>query len=447
MTGAGSTHTSGRSQRAPSLADAPAFDAVAAARIVRELYGLQALAHPLPSERDQNFLLETADHERLVLRIANAGEDPAFLDAQQRVLEHLALARLDCCARVVRTLTGDSIATVTGPAGRSHLVWAVTHLPGVTLAAVRHRPSALLDDFGRTIGRLRRGLGDFDHPAIHRDFHWDLANGRAIVTEHRSLVDDASLAPAIEVLMERFERETAPRLPSLPRSAIHGDLNDHNVLVDTGGDVWSRGRRIAGIIDFGDMVHGWSIGDLAIAAAYALLDGADPLRTVAAMVRGYHAEHPLLEVELAALHGLIVLRLCASASIAAHQRRQRPDDGYLDVSQAAIRQVLPALAAIPFRLAEAVYREACGLEPCAASPRVREWLMRHGRGFASLLDVDLRSAPCIVLDLSVASPLIDGHERGNVEPRLTRRIFDAIRDAGAAIGVGRYDEPRLLYTS
>ena len=447
MTGVRSTRASGASRRTPSLADAPAFDAAAAARIARELYGLDALAHSLPSERDQNFLLERAGHEPLVLKVANAGEDPAFLDAQQSVLEHLALARVHCCARVARTLTGESIGTVTGPEGRSHLVWSVTHLPGVTLAAVKHRPLALLEDLGRTIGRLRRGLSDFDHPAIHRDFHWDLANGRAIVSQYRALIDEEPLGRAIDLLMEQFERESAPRLPSLPQSAIHGDLNDHNVLVEHDGDVWSRGRRIAGVIDFGDMVHGWSIGDLAIAAAYAVLDGAEPLRTVAAMVRGYHAEHPILETELAALHGLIVLRLCMSAAIAAHQRRQRPDDAYLDVSQAAIRQVLPALAAIPLRLAEAVYRDACGLEPCAASGRVRDWLVRHQHRFASLLDVDLRTAPCVVLDLSIASPLIDGDERGNVEPRLTRRVFDAIHDAGAGIGVGRYDEPRLLYTS
>src|SRR5262249_41246308 len=35
----------------------------------------------------------------------------------------------------------------------------------------------------------------------------------------------------------------------------------------------------------------------------------------------------------------------------------------------------------------------------------------------------------------------------NTEPRLTERIFGAIAEAGVAIGVGRYDEARMLYTS
>src|SRR5262249_13392969 len=46
-----------------------------------------------------------------------------------------------------------------------------------------------------------------------------------------------------------------------------------------------------------------------------------------------------------------------------------------------------------------------------------------------------------------ASPLTAGDERENAEPRLTPRIFAAMRDAGVRAGVGRYDEPRLLYTS
>ena len=437
----------GVSPRMPSLADAPRFGASDAARIAREQYGLEGRVESFPSERDQNFLLVSAMGEHMVLKIANAGEEPALLDAQQRVLGHLAGKGLTSCARVIPTITGRPTAHVDATDGRRHLVWMVTHLQGATLAEVKHRSPPLLEDFGRTIATLRTGLADFDHPAIHRDFHWDLANGRSVVAEHRALVDDAVLARTIDALIQRFDDATAPLLAALPRSAIHGDLNDHNVLVDDRGDAWSRRQRIAGLIDFGDMVHGWAVADLAIASAYAMLDGEDPLSTVAAMVRGHHGAHPLSEAELAALHGLIMLRLCASACIAAQQRRQRPGDAYLDVSQQAIRRVLPQLATIPFGLAEAVYRDACGLEPCPASARVRDWLAREQAKFASLLDIDLRKEPCVVLDLGIGSALVSGDERDNVEPKLTRRVFDAIADAGVEIAVGRYDEPRLLYTS
>ena len=74
------------------LQQAPRLSAADAGRLARNLYGLDAAATPLPSERDQNFLLRaTGDsgtgglgtHDRgqntvrYVLKIANATEDRA----------------------------------------------------------------------------------------------------------------------------------------------------------------------------------------------------------------------------------------------------------------------------------------------------------------------------------------------------------------------------------
>jgi Ser/Thr protein kinase RdoA (MazF antagonist) len=124
----------------------------------------------------------------------------------------------------------------------------------------------------------------------------------------------------------------------LRRSIVHHDANDWNVLVD--------GERVVGIIDFGDMVHSWTVADPAVAAAYAMLDGEDPLVTTETIVRGYSVEQTLTDDELAAVLPLACLRLCMSVCIAAWQQRQRPDDDYLAVSQAPIRRTLPRVAGI-----------------------------------------------------------------------------------------------------
>ncbi len=425
---------------------APRFDVPSVAQLARELYGLSAIVHPLPSERDQNFLLDTATGVRVVLKIANALEDRRMLDAQQKAMAHLAQS-LDVIPRVVNTLDGAPMTLVTAPDGRKHLAWAVTHLPGVPLAAVRCRTAMLLEDFGQRIGALSSALTSFDHPAIHRDFHWDLANGREVIAEHRALIDDATLAETIDILIERFDHHVAPLLPLLRRSAIHGDLNDHNVLVGGGDDIHTRRQRLTGIVDFGDMVYGYTIADLAIACAYVILDADDPLAAVAHVVRGHHALFPLTGDELSALFGLIVLRLCTSACVAAHQRRLNPGNEYLDVSQEAIRRALPELAKIPFGLASAVIRDACGMEPVPAAARVRAWLAVNTATFAPVIDVDLRTERCTVLDLSIGSPIVSGDDRENREPGLTRRIESLLRAEGVQTAIGRYDEPRLLYTS
>jgi 4-aminobutyrate aminotransferase-like enzyme/Ser/Thr protein kinase RdoA (MazF antagonist) len=443
------------------LQQAPRLTVEAASDIACELYGIVGSASPLPSERDQNFLIERSARptvpdrgpekaratsaERFVLKIANATEDRAMLEAQNAAMAHLA-DRTALVARIVPTQSEEEIAALPSKWGGRHFVRLVTWLPGVTMGSVvRHSP-ALLEDLGRRIGEVDRALATFDHPAIHRDFYWDLANGLTVVREHVGLVHDKNLRALVERTAARIETNHAPSLARLRRSAIHNDANDHNVLVGGGDDPATRNQRIVGLVDFGDMVHSVTVGDLAIAIAYAVLNKPYPLAAAAAIVRGYHAANPLSADELDVLHGLVCLRLCVSVSVAADQQRQRPGDAYLAISQEPICRTLPRLAAIPHALAAATFRHACGLPPVhVPSTHVGSGFSRTA--FAPLLGKDLASERLLVLDLSVGSPLVSGDPRENAEPALTPRIETLMREYGATVAIGRYGEARLLYTS
>jgi 4-aminobutyrate aminotransferase-like enzyme/Ser/Thr protein kinase RdoA (MazF antagonist) len=426
------------------LDQSPRLDVAAAERLARERFGIDGNALPLTSERDQNFLIIANDGRRIVLKIANAREDESFLAAQQAALAHLA-SRVGSTPRVLEAIDGSTLVPVGATGHTRHFAWAITWLPGTPLAGATKRTPLWLA-LGRDVGALTRGLADFDHPAVHRDFYWDLANGRSIIDAYRSLIVEPAVEDALDRLIAQFDRVTAPLLARLPRSTIHGDLNDYNVLVGAGTDVESFGQCVTGIVDFGDMVHSYRVGDLAIAIAYAILGSTDPLSIAATVVRGYTEHVTLGDDELAALYGLIVLRLCTSLCIAADQTRQRPDNVYLGVSQSSIAQTLPTLADIPFQLAEAVLRDAGGVSAVPASERVIAFL-EETSDVAPVLGVDLRREPCIVLDLSVASPLVSGDASENAEPRLTPRVFGAMRDAGVRVSIGRYDDPRLLYVA
>ena len=65
------------------LNDAPRFDAGDAARLARDVFGIDVVAHPLTSERDQNFLLVGPNGDRRVLKIANSGERAEMVGSAQ----------------------------------------------------------------------------------------------------------------------------------------------------------------------------------------------------------------------------------------------------------------------------------------------------------------------------------------------------------------------------
>ncbi|TMQ19176.1 MAG: aminotransferase class III-fold pyridoxal phosphate-dependent enzyme [Deltaproteobacteria bacterium] len=426
--------------------DLPGFDRARVEALARALLGHTATASALPSERDQNFLLTVDGEPRWVLKIANADEDRAFLAAEQRAMQHVA-ERCPLTPRVAAFGDGSTLTEVVAPDGRRHLAWAVSVLPGAPLGTVAHRSPELWHRLGAAISVLGCAFDGFDDPALHRDFHWDLARGRAVVARHRPLIADRELGAAVDALIARFDEHTVELLPALRRGVIHGDLNDYNILVGGGADLFDRGQHITGIIDFGDMVHSITVAELAIAIAYAVLDAPDPLSVMWQIVHGHHSLHPLTELEMRAVYGLAILRLCMSACLAAYQQRRHPENDYLGVSQAPLRRTLPRLVRIPFGVGAATVRSACGLEPIASAAAVRDWLAARTRSFAPVLGIDPRVERALVLDLGVASPLVSGDPHDNAEPAFTERVFAAMRSAGARVAVGRYAEPRLLYVT
>lgn len=350
------------------LLNAPRLSAEEALEQVRIAYGIEGGATALPSERDQNFLLQTPTPERFVLKIANSTDDRALLEAQNAALAHVA-RRTTLCPRVMPCLDGGDIAEVASPSGGRHFVRLLTWVPGIPLGSVPDHSPELLEDLGRKVAELDGALAGFDHPAIHRDLYWDLAKGLPIVRELAPLVEDAALRALVTRVADRIESRDAPRFARLRRAAVHNDPNDYNVLVSDfppPSEVSPKSeipRKIVGILDFGDIVHSYAIADLAIAIAYAVLGKDDPLAAAVSVARGYQEVRPLDDEETGALFPLVLLRLCTSVCIAAQQQTQRPGDAYLSVSQGPIAHTLPALAALDSADVEQALRYARGTSP------------------------------------------------------------------------------------
>jgi Ser/Thr protein kinase RdoA (MazF antagonist) len=314
----------------------PNIDVETAAEFLRNTYGIHGRLSLLPSERDQNFLIAKEDNDHVVLKIANAGESLSLIQAQNEALAYAA-SQLSFCPRIITTQQGASVTEIESDKG-IHLVRLVTYIEGVPLAQVRSENSALLEDLGRKLGMFDRVFSTFDNEAFHRDFHWDLSNGPRVLTEYLGLIADRDLRHLVELFARRFDAGFGPLATSLRRSVIHGDANDYNVIV--------RDSHVVGLIDFGDMVYSYTVGDLAIALAYIILNKREPLSAATNVVTGYLKEYSLTDDERGVLWDFTLLRLCMSVCLSAHQQMMNPDNDYLGISQRSIRESLGDLMAI-----------------------------------------------------------------------------------------------------
>ncbi|OGD20635.1 MAG: hypothetical protein A2W03_02405, partial [Candidatus Aminicenantes bacterium RBG_16_63_16] len=329
------------------------------------------------------------------------------------------------------------------PAGEDRIVWMLSYLPGRPIAGLRPVTPDLLEELGAALARLDLALAGFTHPAAGRELKWDPVRAGWIRT-HLGLVQDAPRRALVERVLARYDAELVTALPGLRRSVVYADANEHNVLVSIEP---GRRPRLSGILDFGDMIETVTVAEIAVAAAYASFGAADPLAAVRPLVAGYHRRLPLMEDEVAVLDILVRTRLAVSVINSACRSAAEPGDPYLTVSEAPAWAALEAFDRMPPRLAHYAYRDACGLPPAPHGPAVVRWLEESGDAFAQVLEHDLRSEPVLVLDLSVGSPML-GADPANLETsRLAETIEVAMKDAGAAVGVGRYDEARAIYTT
>src|SRR5216684_1106878 len=415
-----------------------------AVRVARELYGLEASAQGLPGEYDDNFHLRTSDSRAYVLKVMHPAREQSFIDMQCRALVHLAeRAPHLSLPRVVRNLKGELFASIPGAEGSARLVWLLTFVDGRVLAEVRPHSPELLGDLGRFLGEMDAALQTFSHPAAHRELKWDSSRAGWIksILQH---VADAKQRALVERFLALHETEVVQVLPRLRRSVIYGDANDYNVLVS---EPWPPPRKVASVIDFGDMHHGLIVSEPAVAAAYAILGKKDPLPVAEAIVAGYHGAFPLDEMELSVFYALIGARLAVSVTNSAHRKTVKPDDPYVTVSEALAWEVLERLGKIHPRFAHYTFRAACGLPPVPQGEKVKRWLRANAGSASSILESDLRTAPTVVFDLSAGGTFLGADPSAAVTPAVTEKIFHEIKRAGAVAGIGRYDEARLVYTS
>ena len=412
-----------------------------AGTVARELFGIDGEATRLPGEFDRNFRLAGADGD-FVLKVSPVRRGPV-LDLITSCLARLETPRTR--GRLPRPLPAVGLAG----GGRRHVAevvlheepsvaCALTYVEGMPLAEARPRPMRVLEELGVLLAELDEALAEFDHAALTRDFAWRMETAPTTIRDR--LDDLASRRELVTATLARATERLDPVRDRLPVTVIHNDANDYNVLVKPS----VGGMRLAGLIDFGDVVRGWRAAEVAIAATYAMMGLPDPLEAACAIVRGYAATSALGEAECRAIVPMVALRLCLSVCVQAGEMRRQPDNAYLAVSQQDAWELLRVLARCDWRIAEFRIREAAGLppNPALAAPALATAL--SGGPQASLMTPEVLARPH-TLDTSVGSLDLPHPEILAAGGALERWIEAEVAAHGATVGIGRYGEARLFY--
>lgn len=299
---------------------APAFSDAQAVSIAARYFGIQATVSPLVSERDQNFRLDAEHGNQFVLKISNAAEQADVIDFQNCALLYVAKKDVTLpLPRVISSLDGQLHCNVVS-AGKTYFVRVLSWLDGTPIINVVIKDKGLVKRMGQLLARLGLALQGFDHPGSNPPSLWDMkrAAGLRDLLTH---IEDPELGELIGQTLDRFDSKLQPALNTLRTQVIHNDMNRDNVLVDK-----AQPERISGLIDFGDLVKSPLIIDLAVAAAYQLSDGEDPLAGALPMIAGYHSIRPLQDREVELLTDLIRTRLITSLLIGSYRSKLFPEN-------------------------------------------------------------------------------------------------------------------------
>lgn len=303
----------------------PRVSPALARRLAREFYGLEAEPVELLAERDCNFRLDRDGGPAGVLKVHTADADPANLGFQNRALEHLRVhaPRLPV-PRLRRSLAGRHLERWSGPDGRSHCVRLLSWLPGQpagSAASADATPHAA----GRLLAQLQLALADCPVRGAPADLPWDSTRFERLAALLPSLTEPG-LRELVEERLARYAAEWGPALRARDAQAVHHDLHPDNILLQPDAP-----GRISGVIDFGDMVVAPPVCDLAVAGAYQAGAGDDPLRGLAALVRGFHEVRSLNPEDAGLLAGLIECRMSATLLIQGYRASAHPDNrAYFD---------------------------------------------------------------------------------------------------------------------
>ncbi|XP_053573377.1 hydroxylysine kinase [Bombina bombina] len=314
------------------IASKPALSEMQALKFAESLFNLKVSSvRPLPSYDDQNFHIQAlvadkTEYSEYVMKIIN-GEDSKnteLIEAQTHVMMFLHKEGIPT-PEPIFTKTGDIMSLepiVYGSVTQKHIVRLLTYLPGIPIAKTVATPEILFE-VGKTAAKIDEALSmKFQHPHIKSfdrgQFLWNLSN-TPLLRNYMHAIKEERLRDAIEEVITQFETSVLPKLNSFRKCINHGDLNDHNILVQKTNSTSENAQdqyQISGVLDFSDMSLGYYVFEVAITIMYMMIESSDPLHVGGFVLAGFESILPLTTDERQSLFILVCCRFAQSLVMA-----------------------------------------------------------------------------------------------------------------------------------
>lgn len=397
-----------------------------AEEIARDRFGLTVSAAELGSNQDANFLLRDETGEAIgVLKVANPAFSRIELEAQDAAAAFIAAGEgLRTAANIAPEGTAP-IAEIDGGGSGSERLYArlIRFLAGGTLSGEGYLSPIHVAALGEVAARTCRALAAFEHPGVDRVLQWDLRHGLRTVELLSSHVADPRHREAVESAAAAAWQVVAGVAEDLPVQIIHGDVTGDNVVC--GADGFPDG-----VIDLGDLMRSWTVGEIAVTVSGVLHhDGGEPSATIPA-IEAFHEIRPLSPGEVDALWPLVVLRAAVVVVSGVHQTTIDDVNDYASERVNHEWEMFERATRYPLEVMTAQIRHALGV----AHPQLP---LTPDAALIAGLSPDT----VVQLDLSSDSDAMDGGVwlDGGTEDRLAAEAIAG----GAAAAVTTFGQPRL----
>lgn len=169
--------------------------------------------------------------------------------------------------------------------------------------------------------------------ATRKNPDWDLMTFLDMKSYLKDLDDASHIANGAKIF-KAFEEYVSPKIPSLRKRIIHGDLNGLNIVLKEKLSS-DNAYHIAGFIDFNDCIMTCGIFELGISLAYIMQENLTPVHCsdavefVGPLISAYNSVLPLSADELDCLYYLVLARCCQTALNGTRAHKVEPWNSYL----------------------------------------------------------------------------------------------------------------------